>query len=313
MRLESVRELKQAIVSDPYWLAARSDEGAHMAIGVALGTSPDEHKVAVRARSENDIDQKLLDRIRAQAGGEVDLRYTGPLEVLPVTDSMPSRRLSIGASAAHYGTASGTLGFFARRNADGAIGIVSNNHVLAAQNRGLDADEILHPAPADSGRSPNDVIAHLCGNYPRLRPEGQTVDCAFAGLVSGLAFDPLALGPAETLKTTIATAEKQLLVEKIGRTTGRTRGIITTIDLDFFDVDYRCGRVSFSGQIEIESLDATAFCRSGDSGSLVFTRDYEPVGLLFLSARAGGPGNSGRGYANPIGEVLTALDVSFAS
>lgn len=311
MRLSSVRDLKNSIAADPRWLAARSDEKANMAIGVALGDKPEDHLLAVRARSEDDVDHELLAHITKQAGGEVDLKYTGPLDIQPVTDSMPTRRLSIGASAAHYDHPAGTIGFFAMK--DGAAGIVSNNHVLAAQNRGVDADEVLHPSPADSGRSPNDVIAHLCGNYPRLRPEGQIVDCAFARLVPGLSYDPLALGPTERLKTSIAVAEKQLRVDKIGRTTGRTHGVITAIDLDFFDVDYRFGRVSFTGQIEIESLEPTPFCRPGDSGSLIFTRDHEPVGLLFLNTRAGGPGNWGRGYANPIGDVLRALGVTFAS
>ena len=48
------------------------------------------------------------------------------------------------------------------------------------------------------------------------------------------------------------------------------------------------------------------FCGRGDSGSLVFTRDREPVGLLFLGTRAG------RGYANPIADVLNSLSVTFA-
>ncbi|HYC92746.1 MAG TPA: hypothetical protein VEO54_26290 [Thermoanaerobaculia bacterium] len=311
MRLSSVRDLKSSIAADPRWLTARSDEKANMAIGVALGGKPDEHRLAVRARSEEDVDPDLLAHLEKEAVGEVDLKYTGPRLVLPASDARPTRSLSIGASVAHYEHPAGTIGFFAVKG--GEVGVVSNNHVLAAQNRGVDADEILHPAAADSGRSPNDVIGHLCGDYPRLRPEGQSVDCAFARLVPGLSFDPLALSPTERLRSTVAIAETQLLVEKIGRTTGRTQGIITAIELDFFDVDYRCGRLSFSGQIEIESRDAAPWCLPGDSGSLVFTRDCEPVGLLFLNTRAGGPGNWGRGYANPIGDVLSALGVTFAS
>jgi hypothetical protein len=313
MRLNSVRELKKTITANPHWITARSEDRAGMAIGVAVGTTADDYRIAIRARSEAEVDQQLLDQIRSVALHEVDLKYTGPLEITPVQEPLKARRLEMGASTGHYRCSAGTIGFFASRAADGALGIVSNNHVLAAQDTGVDGDEILHPGPADFGRSPNDVVARLAGDYPRLRAENQTVDCAFARLVRGATFDPLAVSATETLRTTIAVPEMELEVEKIGRTTQRTRGRITAIDLDFFDVNYSFGLQSFYGQIEIESIDATPFCRPGDSGSLVFTRDCEPVGLLFLGTRAGGRYNSGRGYANPIGDVLRALGVTFAS
>lgn len=313
MRLTSARELKRSITADPQWTRSRSEGGTRMAVGVAVGTATDDYRIAIRARTEEDVDQKLLEKIRSKAGNEIDLQYTGPLEITPVEAPVQTRRLELGASTGHYRSSAGTIGFFARRIADGTLGIVSNNHVLAAQDEGLDNDDVLHPGPADSGRSPNDVVARLVGDYPRLHAENQTVDCAFARLVRGATCDPLAVSAKEALRTTLAVPEIEMDVEKIGRTTGRTRGRITAIDLDFFDVNYSFGLQSFYGQIEIESVDATPFCRPGDSGSLIFTRDCEPVGLLFLGTRAGGRFNSGRGYANPIDEVFRALGVTFAS
>jgi hypothetical protein len=284
-----------------------------MALGVAIGRQPDDHRLAIRARSAEDVDAALLERIKKEAGNEIDLQYTGPLEIHPAGDSVPRRRLALGGSTAHYRCSPGTIGFFARRLTDGRIGIVSNNHVLAAQDDGNEGDEVLHPAPADRGSSPNDVIAHLAGDYPRLLSQQPTVDCAFAPLVRGTSCDPLALSDTERLRSSIAVAEVQMEVEKIGRTSGRTRGRITAIDLDFFDVDYRCGRVSLFDQIEIEAVSEQPFCQGGDSGSLVFTRDHEPLGLLFLGTRAGGAFNCGRGYANPIANVMKALGIAFAA
>jgi hypothetical protein len=274
-----------------------------MAIGVALGNHPDGYRIAVRAPDPESVDQEILADIKAKAKNEneVDLQYTGPLEIVPVLDPVPVRRLEIGASIAHYSVLAGSIGFFARRITDSALGLVSNNHVLAAQDQGRNDDEILHPAPADHGKAPNDVIAYLDGNYPRLRTPQQTVDCAFARLARDVAYTA-----TQKLSSTIVFPEKHLEVEKIGRTTRRTSGRIIAIDLDFIDVRYRFGYWPLFHQIEIESTSKTPFCGHGDSGSLVFTRDREPVGLLFLGSRAG------IGYANPIADVLRSLSVTFA-
>jgi hypothetical protein len=312
MRLSSARELKNEITADPRWRTARDEKGVRMAIGIALGARPDAYRVAVRAEDPDSVDPEILERIRREAKNDVDLQYTGPLEIVPVHDPVPVRRLEIGASIAHYGCSVGSVGFFARRTVDGALGVVSNNHVLAAQDQGRHDDEILHPAPADRGSSPNDVVAYLDGDYPRLRTPRQTVDCAFARLARGISCDPRAIGATETLQTAMGVPETYLQVEKIGRTTNRTSGRVVTVEIDFVDIRYRFGYVPLFKQMEIESLSAVRFCSGGDSGSLVFTRDLEPVGLLFLCTRAGGAFNGGRAFANPIGDVLRSLGVTFA-
>jgi hypothetical protein len=311
MRLSSARDLKSTITGDPRWVRSRADPAIHMAVGITLGDDADSHRIAVRAPDPKSVDEELLEQIRKEAKGEVEVHYTGPLVVERAETGTVKRKLKIGASIGHYSCSAGTIGFFARRISDGTFGLVSNNHVLAAEDRGKDDDEILHPAPADSGTSPNDVVACLAGDYPRLR-ENTTVDCAFGKLVRGVACDPGDLGVTGRLRHTVIRAEKQLDVAKIGRTTGLTTGRITAIDIDFMDVEYSIGYVSFFDQIEIEAVSETPFCRPGDSGSLVFTRELEPVGLLFLGTRAGGAFNCGRGYANPIGEVLRTLNVTFA-
>lgn len=312
MRLTSARDLKRSIVASDEWRSARSEDRARMAIGVSVGKKPDDYRLAIRARAPEDVDGPLLERIRTESANEIDLRYTGPVEIGTPDEAARAKRVALGGSVGHYLGSAGTIGFFARRIEDGSLGIVSNNHILAAEDRGKDEDEILHPGPFDRGLRPNDVVAYLAGDYPRLHTPERKVDCAFARLASERGCDPLEISHAERLRPTIALAEEQLEVVKVGRTTCRTIGRITTIDLDFFDVDYRFGRLSFYDQIEIESVDETPFCRGGDSGSLVFTRDCEPVGLLFINTRAGGAFNTGRGYANPIGEVMNALRVTFA-
>jgi hypothetical protein len=312
MRLSSARELKNEITADPRWRRARTEKNVRMAIGIALGEHPDAYRIAVRAEDPDLVDQEILERIKREAKGEVDVQYTGPLEIVPVHDPVPVKRLEIGASIAHYSYSAGTIGFFARRTTDDALGVVSNNHVLAGQDQGRNDDDVLHPAPADHGTSPNDVVAYLDGDYPRLRTPQQTVDCAFARLARDISCDPRKISATETLRDTIGVPEKYLQVEKIGRTTKRTSGRIVTVEIEFVDVRYRLGYVPLFNQMEIESISEARFCSSGDSGSLVFTRDCEPVGLLFLGTRAGGAFNAGRAFANPIGDVLRSLSVTFA-
>jgi len=60
-----------------------------MAIGVAIGEKPDDYRIAVRAVDPSSVDQKLLDRIKAEAKEEVDLRYTGPLIIERAEGAVP--------------------------------------------------------------------------------------------------------------------------------------------------------------------------------------------------------------------------------
>ena len=89
-------------------------------------------------------------------------------------------------------------------------------------------------------------------------------------------------------------------------------GQITAFDIDNFSVDYSFGRIQFEGLIEIESeISAAPFARPGDSGSLVFNAEGQPLGLLFVSSLRGGAHNCGLAYATPIDTVLSALGVTF--
>jgi hypothetical protein len=63
-----------------------------------------------------------------------------------------------------------------RQNPTGGVRVLSNNHVLADENRGKRGDRILQPGTFDSGRS-RDRIGEL-GRFVRLKataPPGSTV------------------------------------------------------------------------------------------------------------------------------------------
>jgi len=309
MKLSSARDLKQQIRE--LYGSSQGHGGTGIAVGIA--TNHREYRVAVRVRVS--LPAHVKAEIEKITRGEVDIRVTGEIKAWPAKEPIPRTPLAIGSSIGHCrSTGAGTLGFFAQRIADGAMGIVSNNHVLAIEDGGGEGDEILCPGPADHGESPGDVVAHLAGDYPRLQEKGPTADCAFARLVEGVPYDPLALGPEQRLSPTPAPADvPHDVVEKIGRTTKRTQGMVTAFDLDEIDMDYSFGTTRFNDSIEVESTNDGPFASGGDSGSLVFNSDRQPLGLVYACSFRGGARNNGLTYLNPINSVLSALRVTFPS
>lgn len=275
-----------------------------VSLGVAPAPQPGEFRIAVRARSERDLPPGLTDELQRMTAGELDVLFTGPVEVRPAAPGNASPYLAVGASVGHYRCTAGTVGFFAHRVADGAVGLVSNNHILAAGDQGSDRDEVLHPAPVDQGRRPQNVIALLSGNYPRLRGQVAAVDCAFAHLLQGVSFDPRPIGFAQRLASTWIPPELHRDVAKVGRTTKLTYGRVSAFNLELMHIDYAFGPVPFGDHIEIRSAAATPFSRPGDSGSLVFSvPQLHPMGLVFAAS-------SIVTYANPIAAVTSALGVT---
>jgi hypothetical protein len=194
------------------------------------------------------------------------------------------------------------LGCFARDD-DGVVGLISNNHVIALEDRGTAGDEILHPSPADHGVTPQNVIARLRSPYPRIRGGTKIVDCAFGEIVDGVAWDP-SLRSGKRLRASPGPVTKKLSVFKYGRTTHATEGRVLAFEVDKVVVDYAGGfSVRFDDQIEIEP-DSGVFADRGDSGALVHDEDRYAVGLLFAVIE-----NRALAYANPMQSVLTALQV----
>lgn len=249
--------------------------------------------------------------VEAVADKEVPLQIVVTGEISAQPHAFRLRPAPGGVSVGHVAITAGTLGCLARgRSGDRAsrLLILSNNHVLAASNAGSFGDPILQPGPADGGTLPGDQIAVL-ERFAQIDFSGapNLVDCATAWadpeLVrpdivylhgDGPAFFPL--GPA------IGPCREELPVAKSGRTTQLTSGRITDCAATI-RVRFHARTALFQDQIAIRGLVGD-FSRSGDSGSVIFTRDEvrNPVGLLFA-------GGLGRTFANKIDHVLRALDI----
>jgi hypothetical protein len=334
MQLSSVRELKDlftqtilAADSAPAKMAARLAGPAERAAGpvgtLALGitsSKPNDFRLAVRYQHRELATSKVLEEIRNKTGGELDERYIGRVTKLAGRSWTQKRHnpLRLGTSIGHYLVEGGTLGAVVRRKSDDVRLLLSNNHILANENKARPGDAILQPASCDRGTDPADRVATLA-DMVKLKQSGVNyVDCAVAAPLKDVDVDPsdiMFLGKLAGVGPDLLNFATT--VAKLGRTTGLTRGRVTAFEVD--NVILSCVddgfayNLRFDRQVEIEGKDADPFSKEGDSGSLVVTDDLRAVALLFAGAEMGGRNGQGLAYANPIRAVLSALDVELVT
>lgn len=328
MRLSSARELKNRLIAreiqplrtgplraDALAIAARRladlDPSPRT---VALGVSrvgPGQFRLAVRVQNQALLDHAVVARITRAARGEVDLRYVGRV-VKRQWHRGRIRPLAIGASIGHHRVTAGTLGAFVLPRRGRLPRILSNNHVLADENRAQRGDPILQPGAFDGGRRPADVVGTL-ERFVRLTVRGaNSVDAAIAVVDDGVEVDELTLRDLGTVTGVVTEpVETGEEVAKIGRTTGLTQGRVTAFELDNLVVGYDRGNFRFDDQLEIEGSGEEPFSQGGDSGSLIVDAEGRAVALLFAGSDQGGTNGRGLTYANPIARVLDALRVRF--
>lgn len=265
----------------------------HPVVEAALRIAPKEAEIIVTGR------------VRRQAGPKAKL----------------CRPLRMGESVGHHRVTAGTIGCFGT-DESGALGLISNNHVLARNNKGQVGDIILQPGRADGGRAKQ--AEHLVAKLRHYVPIDfdpaafNFVDCAFALLAEGQRPEPFLMGDEDVAPNgwTIGEIEDLVIdrspVKKVGRTTRFTEGIVEAVSVDNVRVQMVTGArpkfAIFNRQIAISGTQAT-FSKGGDSGSLICTKEGRPVALLFAGTETGGRNGRGITYANPIRTVLDALDI----
>ena len=178
--------------------------------------------------------------------------------------------------------------------------ILSNNHVLADENRLPPGAPIFQPGLLDNGNVNHDRIGELSRFIPLTGTTTNQVDAAIAQVRPSDVVKAVLLIGAPTGTTPAAI---DMIVHKFGRTTSYTAGRVTSVATDV-NVTYDTGTFTFEDQIIIVGLDAQPFSASGDSGSLILERaNNRAVGLLFA-------GSSSHTIANHIDEVLSLLGVA---
>jgi hypothetical protein len=245
--------------------------------------------------------------------------------------TLPIKLGSVGENLLDNNTANtaccvGTLGSLITRGTTHFI--LSNNHVLARSDLGVNGEAInqtrtcgggtsvgalaghsvLKPTANDATGCVQPTTATLCGLAP------DNVDAAIAsanGNVDSVG-TILELGAATTTdigdlppSSTLGTPAIGLAVAKSGRTTGLTCSSIQALNGSVaVDYDASCGGATafqshFTNQILVTGAN---FIESGDSGSLlVESATARPVGLMYA-------GGGSTAVANPITDVIAVLN-----
>jgi hypothetical protein len=266
--------------------------------GVGVGEKQDgENFIRVLTRNKSLVQPATFARHFGVKAQDIRIEETGPIRFkMPRNNHRPPFP---GISVAHYKVSAGTLGCFVRDDKK-KIYILSNNHVLANSNKGFFNDPILQPGSNDGGRRKRDMIATLSYLVEFKHSSPNLMDAALAQVVDGLSPEFLVMQKHKIVGTTIP--ENHMKVEKFGRTTGHTKGTITTRNLDL-QVDFDGQLIDFENQFEVKASRGV-FCDAGDSGSLILERDtLNAVGLLFAGT------DDGTTFATPIKEILATLSV----
>lgn len=217
------------------------------------------------------------------------------------------RPVPIGVSTGNQGECSaGTIG--ARvKDAYGNVYALSNNHVYALENNAPVGSDILQPGRYDTNciYDSKNSIGSLFAYEPIIFDgSNNVIDAAIAVSSTGLLGNSTPSNGYGTPSSSIKEASVNLTVQKYGRTTSLTKGVINAIN-GTVKITYSSGTAIFVDQIIVYSLKP--FIKAGDSGSLLVTNDSyrNPVGLLFAGSLDGK-----WAIANPIDKILTRFGVS---
>ncbi|BAF58265.1 MAG: hypothetical protein HPY89_09930 [Pelotomaculum sp.] len=265
-----------------------------------------------------------------------DVIEIGRVKMLGVRTSR-ERPCQPGVSVGHYQSTAGTLGAVVRDRETKKLMILSNNHVLAngsseSEAKAKQGDPILQPGPYDGGtlkdrigvldryvplvksavKADCPVAAAVARGgtrllnifkqnyevrfYKRLYGEN-TVDCALARLDSEDLVKATILDIGDI--TGVSEAGPGDLVQKSGRTTGLTSGVVksvnTTLQVEMKDDE----KLWFSDQVVADMVS-----QPGDSGSLVVDQERKVVGLLFA-------GSDKLTIFNRISNIMDCLGIDF--
>ncbi len=266
------------------------------------------HKVPAAQLATKDLIPKAF------AGLRTDVVETGRIrafaDAMVAEDPRLRRRpAQPGISIGHRDITAGTLGLLVRRA--GSTFILSNNHVLADSNAGETGDPIYQPGSADGGTPVDQIatlaefepldfgdtqpecaiaetlarvlnlLARLTGSSHRLTPVLKTsglnlMDAALALPVQATFVIPDILGIG--IPSGLAEPFLGQQVQKMGRTTGLTKGIVTQVSVTA-DVDYAGQTARFTDQVFTSPMSSP-----GDSGSSVLDMQRRAVGLIFAGS-----------------------------
>jgi hypothetical protein len=201
------------------------------------------------------------------------------------------RPVPIGVSTGNEGECSaGTIGCRVK-DGSGNVYALSNNHVYALENNASTGSQVLQPGRYDAkpmcAVKSRDVIGTLAASEPiKFDGSDNYIDAAIARTSTADVNNATPSNGYGMPKSLPFPAVVGQAVQKYGRTSSLTKGIVTLVNVTV-DVGYSSGTARFVDQIIVVPL-VGPFIQSGDSGSLLVTDPgRDPVGLLFAGNGAG--------------------------
>lgn len=268
------------------------------------------------------------------AGGEHQFEYlkahppviksaaimAGPVRPYTVRD----RRYCCGSSVfVGHRIGAGTFGALVR-GADGTLYGLSNNHVTGGCNYSEVRLPILAPGALDVTPASHDPFT--IGHHTKLNPlqlgTPDNIDSAsnIDAAIFEIRDEDLVTSMQRDFYDTPSQADDPMpgmLVEKVGRTTGRTKGQIVARSVGYEPVQINIPQFNtkavcfFSDMMAIEGRGET-FADVGDSGSLVVSsepgQDSKAVGLVFAVSA-----DRRLTFMTPIKKALELFDVELCS
>ncbi len=206
----------------------------------------------------------------------------------------------------------GTLGCFVKKKNSSPVYLLSNAHVIARDGVATPGQTpVYQPAKVDQfGTQPFAELEEIVPFKFSSTQFNNTMDAAIARVHNETDCNNHILHVGQVIGVDEPTRETP--VQKVGRTTGLTHGVIEDIHFQWqftYEKDQHgdVGRVGFRDQVLINRINASAppFSAKGDSGALVLDQNMHAIGLLFA-------GSSQVSVCNPLPAVLNRLNLELA-
>lgn len=223
----------------------------------------------------------------------------------------------------------GTLGCLVRGE-DGKLYGLSNNHVTGGCNNSRPGLPIVGPGILDvMAGSPDPITVgfhsralRMHQGEPDIVQHTKNTDAALFEILDESRVSSSQAGQYDT-PSLVVDIDVDMEVEKVGRTTGHTTGVVESLVVGPFPVAYRSKtyhspdeQTEFVGTVYFEPVlkvagDRGPFSSNGDSGSLVVTTladgQRAAVGLVFAGNK------QGESWILPLRPILEGLGVSLVS
>ena len=259
-------------------------------------------RIELRVQRKSGPAWAFAESLKSKYKSEVNVDVVGTVVMPPTSDVRrngtgpligKSPVLCPGLSVCHRDTRAGTIGLIVELQNGPAL--LSAAHVIGKSGSGEKNDPIYHPGKPDVdplGLSYR--VAKLTDSVDLSDNDINEIDAAVGVLNEGIEFTnclpqlegcPDAGKPLKRVLSVrdLASMGPNLLVAKVGRTTGYTTGKLTALDVKRLPVRTPRGNYSFGSVIEV-TWSKDPFTRPGDSGSLVYVRDpMAGIGLHFAS------------------------------